>query len=188
MDASVADTGQVAGRIEDIPPAADIINQMWTGCREALAATADRIGRWLGLARTGLDVELDPFAVDFCDAHVRGVGRAFRAGEVTVELPAYLHFHSGRTAHIRRMKARLARDDVNDRLCCSPRFDSRTWIKMRPDRRLLDADAVRAFCSGKLAHYKIPRYVHIVDEFPTTATGKVRKVDMRAETIRLLGL
>lgn len=44
MDASVANTGQVAGRIEDIPPAADIIKQMWTGCRRVLAATADRLG------------------------------------------------------------------------------------------------------------------------------------------------
>jgi enoyl-[acyl-carrier protein] reductase II len=44
MDASVANTGQVAGRIEDIPPAADIIKQMWIGCREVLAATADRLG------------------------------------------------------------------------------------------------------------------------------------------------
>ena len=43
MDASVANTGQVAGRIEDIPPAADIIEQMWTGCRRVLAATADRL-------------------------------------------------------------------------------------------------------------------------------------------------
>jgi enoyl-[acyl-carrier protein] reductase II len=43
MDASVANTGQVAGRIEDIPPAADIIKQK-AGCREVLAATADRLG------------------------------------------------------------------------------------------------------------------------------------------------
>lgn len=42
MDASVANTGQVAGRIEDLPPAADIIKGMWAGCREVLAATADR--------------------------------------------------------------------------------------------------------------------------------------------------
>ena len=59
---------------------------------------------------------------------------------------------------------------------------------MRPGRRPLNTDAVRAFSSGKLAHYKIPRYVRIVDEFPMTVTGKVRKVDMRAETVRLLGL
>ena len=44
MDASVANTGQVAGRIEDVRPAADIIKQMWTGCRDMLAATMDRLG------------------------------------------------------------------------------------------------------------------------------------------------
>ncbi|OBG36155.1 nitronate monooxygenase family protein [Mycobacterium sp. E3198] len=44
MGASVANTGQVAGRIDDIAPAADIITRMWTGCREALAATIDRLG------------------------------------------------------------------------------------------------------------------------------------------------
>jgi fatty-acyl-CoA synthase len=62
------------------------------------------------------------------------------------------------------------------------------WIRMKPDRDPLDADAVRSFAAGKLAHYKIPRYVHIVDEFPMTVTGKVRKVDMRKESVRLLGL
>ena len=62
------------------------------------------------------------------------------------------------------------------------------WIRMKPDRPGLDADAVRAFATGKLAHYKIPRYVHIVDEFPMTVTGKVRKVEMREESTKLLGL
>lgn len=62
------------------------------------------------------------------------------------------------------------------------------WIKMRSGRAPLDAAAVRAYATDKLAHYKIPRYVHIVEEFPMTVTGKVRKVDMRAESIRLLGL
>jgi fatty-acyl-CoA synthase len=62
------------------------------------------------------------------------------------------------------------------------------WIRMKPGRPPLDADAVRAFANDKLAHYKIPRYVHVVDEFPMTVTGKVRKVDMRKESVRLLGL
>jgi len=62
------------------------------------------------------------------------------------------------------------------------------WIRMKPGRPPLDAEAVRAFAAGKLAHYKIPRYVHVVDEFPMTITGKVRKVDMREETVKLLGL
>jgi fatty-acyl-CoA synthase len=62
------------------------------------------------------------------------------------------------------------------------------WIRMKAGRAALDADAVRAFAKGKLAHYKIPRYVHIVDEFPMTVTGKVRKVEMREETVKVLGL
>jgi fatty-acyl-CoA synthase len=62
------------------------------------------------------------------------------------------------------------------------------WIRMKPGRPALDAESVRAFATGKLAHYKIPRYVHVVDEFPMTITGKVRKVDMREETVKLLGL
>jgi fatty-acyl-CoA synthase len=62
------------------------------------------------------------------------------------------------------------------------------WIRMKPGRPALDADAVRAFATGKVAHQKIPRYVHVVDEFPMTVTGKVRKVDMRAESARLFEL
>jgi len=60
------------------------------------------------------------------------------------------------------------------------------WIRMKPGRPPLDADAVRAFAAGKLAHYKIPRYVRVVDEFPVTVTGKVRKVEMREQSARLL--
>jgi fatty-acyl-CoA synthase len=60
------------------------------------------------------------------------------------------------------------------------------WIKIRPGRPALDLESVRAFASGKLAHYKIPRYVRIVDAFPMTVTGKIRKVDMRDLTVRLL--
>jgi len=62
------------------------------------------------------------------------------------------------------------------------------WVRLRPGAAPLDADAVRAFCTGKLAHYKIPRYVHVVDEFPMTVTGKVRKVEMRAAAVEILGL
>jgi len=62
------------------------------------------------------------------------------------------------------------------------------WLKMRPDTTPLDADAVRAFATGRLAHYKIPRYVMVVDEFPMTVTGKIRKVQMREEAAAELGL
>jgi fatty-acyl-CoA synthase len=62
------------------------------------------------------------------------------------------------------------------------------WVKLRPGAPELTADGVRAFASGRLAHYKIPRYVLVVDEFPMTVSGKVRKIEMRARSIELLGL
>ncbi|PTR31395.1 fatty-acyl-CoA synthase [Rhodococcus sp. OK519] len=60
------------------------------------------------------------------------------------------------------------------------------WIRMREGAGPLDADKVREFCAGRLAHYKIPRYVHVVDEFPMTVTGKVRKVEMRERSLELI--
>ncbi|HWG13454.1 MAG TPA: AMP-binding protein [Streptosporangiaceae bacterium] len=62
------------------------------------------------------------------------------------------------------------------------------WVRMRDGAEPLTTEAVREFCSGKVARYKIPRYVHVVDEFPMTVTGKIRKVEMREKSIGLLGL
>ena len=60
------------------------------------------------------------------------------------------------------------------------------WVRMRPGATPLTAEALREFCLGKLAHYKIPRYVYITDEFPMTVTGKVRKVEMRERSTEIL--
>ncbi|WP_043641166.1 AMP-binding protein [Nonomuraea candida] len=62
------------------------------------------------------------------------------------------------------------------------------WVVMRPGAAPLTAERVREYCSGRLAHYKIPRYVHVVDAFPLTVTGKIRKVEMRERSVELLGL
>ncbi|MEP7034324.1 MAG: AMP-binding protein [Dermatophilaceae bacterium] len=62
------------------------------------------------------------------------------------------------------------------------------WVVMRPGSEPLTTEGVRAFCEGRLAHYKVPRYVHVVDGFPMTVTGKIRKVEMRAEALEILGL
>ncbi|MFF1905669.1 AMP-binding protein [Kitasatospora sp. NPDC058218] len=62
------------------------------------------------------------------------------------------------------------------------------WIRLRPGAPELTAPALREFCSGRIAHYKIPRYVHLVEEFPMTVTGKIRKVEMREQAVALLGL
>jgi fatty-acyl-CoA synthase len=61
------------------------------------------------------------------------------------------------------------------------------WVIARPAADL-DEDAVREFCRGRLAHYKVPRYVMFVDEFPMTVTGKVQKFKMRESSIEQLGL
>jgi fatty-acyl-CoA synthase len=62
------------------------------------------------------------------------------------------------------------------------------WIRMKPDRTPLDASTLSAYCAGRLAHYKIPRYVVVVEEFPMTVTGKVRKIEMRERSVEFLGL
>ncbi|MCM6776331.1 AMP-binding protein [Nocardia sp. CDC159] len=59
------------------------------------------------------------------------------------------------------------------------------WLRMREGAAALDAAALREFCAGKLAHFKIPRYVHVVEEFPMTVTGKIRKVEMREISAQL---
>jgi len=62
------------------------------------------------------------------------------------------------------------------------------WIRIRQGADPLDAAALKQFATGKLAHFKIPRYVLVVDAFPMTVTGKVRKVEMRERSIHELGL
>jgi fatty-acyl-CoA synthase len=61
------------------------------------------------------------------------------------------------------------------------------WVKLRPGSTLT-AEQVRAFCTGKIAHYKIPRYVRMSDSFPMTVTGKVQKFKMRETSVTELGL
>jgi fatty-acyl-CoA synthase len=62
------------------------------------------------------------------------------------------------------------------------------WVHLREGAAPLTADALREFCVGRLAHYKVPRYVKVVDAFPMTVTGKVRKVEMREVSVEELGL
>ncbi|HEX3814790.1 MAG TPA: AMP-binding protein [Mycobacteriales bacterium] len=62
------------------------------------------------------------------------------------------------------------------------------WVRLRPGAPDLTPAALRDYCTDRLAHYKIPRYVHVVEEFPMTITGKIRKVEMREISVDLLGL
>ncbi|MFO1179440.1 MAG: AMP-binding protein [Ottowia sp.] len=61
------------------------------------------------------------------------------------------------------------------------------WIIAKPGQQL-DEDEVRAFCKGKIAHYKVPRYIRFVDAFPMTVTGKIQKFKIREAMVRELGI
>jgi fatty-acyl-CoA synthase len=61
------------------------------------------------------------------------------------------------------------------------------WVRLRTGEEL-DLDQLKAFCDGKIAHYKVPRYLEIVQQFPMTITGKVRKVEMREISAARLGM
>jgi fatty-acyl-CoA synthase len=61
------------------------------------------------------------------------------------------------------------------------------WVKLRPGQDLTEQD-LRAYCTGKIAHFKIPRYLRITGDFPMTVTGKVQKFKMREVSIAELSL
>jgi len=61
------------------------------------------------------------------------------------------------------------------------------WIRTRDGKSLTEQD-IRDFCEGRISHFKVPRYIRFVDEFPMTVTGKVRKFQMRDAMIAELGL
>ncbi|HSP39095.1 MAG TPA: AMP-binding protein [Frankiaceae bacterium] len=61
------------------------------------------------------------------------------------------------------------------------------WVRRREGASLTE-DEVRDYCHGQLAHYKVPKYVRFVDEFPMTITGKIQKYKMRETSIDQLGL
>ncbi|MNI93802.1 Short-chain-fatty-acid--CoA ligase [compost metagenome] len=61
------------------------------------------------------------------------------------------------------------------------------WIRLKEDHAL-DEDAVKVFCRGSIAHYKIPRYIRFVTSFPMTVSGKVQKFSMREAMIKELGI
>jgi fatty-acyl-CoA synthase len=61
------------------------------------------------------------------------------------------------------------------------------WIIPKPGQTL-SADEVRDFCKGQIAHYKVPKYIQFVTEFPMTVTGKIQKFKIREAMKHQLGL
>jgi fatty-acyl-CoA synthase len=61
------------------------------------------------------------------------------------------------------------------------------WIGLKKDASL-NEEQLKEFCHGKIAHYKVPRYVRFGHDFPMTVTGKIQKYKMREVSIKELGL
>ena len=61
------------------------------------------------------------------------------------------------------------------------------WVRLRPGVAATEEE-IKAFCRDQIAHYKVPRYVKFVDEFPMTVTGKIQKFIMRERSVAELGL
>jgi fatty-acyl-CoA synthase len=61
------------------------------------------------------------------------------------------------------------------------------WVRLRQGATL-SVEELREYCAGRIAHFKVPRYLTVVDEFPMTVTGKIQKYKMREQAIADLGL
>jgi len=139
---------------------------------EAKTREAIDAGGWM---RTGDLATIDD------DGYCRIVGRikdmVIRGGENVYprEVEEFLHRHPD----IQDVQVIGVPDEKYGEEICA-------WIIPRPGTKL-DEDTVRAFCRDQIAHYKVPRYIRMVTEFPTTVTGKVQKFQMRQQMIEELG-
>ena len=139
------------------------------------AKTAEAIdqGRWM---HTG------DLAVMDRDGYLNIVGRikdmVIRGGENVYprEVEEFLYSHP---AVVDVQVVGVPDEKYGEELCA--------WVIVK-DGESLSHDDVKAFCQGKLAHFKIPRYVIVATEFPMTVTGKIQKFKMREDSITQLGL
>jgi fatty-acyl-CoA synthase len=146
------------------------------------------LGYWNDAERTAEAIDSDGWmhtgdlATMDADGYVKIVGRikdmVIRGGENVYprEIEEFLYSHPA-VADIQVIG--VPDERYGEELCA--------WVIVR-DGRSLTAEDLREFCTGKLAHFKVPRYVMVVEEFPMTVTGKVQKFKMREDSIEQLGL
>ncbi|AUS14025.1 AMP-binding protein [Bacillus stercoris] len=65
--------------------------------------------------------------------------------------------------------------------------EAAAWIKLK-DGKSVSSDELKAYCKGKIARHKIPRYVIFTDDYPMTASGKIQKYKLREKTIEMFNL
>jgi fatty-acyl-CoA synthase len=148
------------------------VMQGYWGDPEHTASSIDRAG-WM---HTGDLATLDDEG--FCNIVGRLKDIIVRGGENISprEIEEYLYTHP----KIETVQIFGVPDEKYGEAVCA-------WIRLRTGEEL-DEAGLRKFCDGNIAHYKVPRYVRFVDEFPMTVTGKIQKFAMRDEMTRRLGL
>jgi fatty-acyl-CoA synthase len=146
------------------------------------------IGYWDEPDKTAEAIDADGFmhtgdlAVMDADGYLSIVGRSkdmvIRGGENVYprEVEEFLYTHPD---IVDAQVIGVPDDKYGEELCA--------WVRLR-EGATLDAEALREFCRGKLAHFKVPRYVRVTDDFPMTVTGKVQKYKMREASVDELGL
>ena len=116
------------------------------------------------------------------NGYVRVVGRIkdmiIRGGENVYprEIEEYLHTHP---AVLDVQVVGLPDERYGEEVCA--------WVRLRPAASLTE-EQLKDHCRGQIAHYKVPRYVVFVDEYPTTVTGKVQKFRLRELGVERFGL
>jgi fatty-acyl-CoA synthase len=121
-------------------------------------------------------------ALETPDGYYRITGRIkdmiIRGGENVYprEIEEYLHTHP---AILDVQVIGLPDERYGEEVCA--------WVRLRPGAALTEGQ-LKDFCRGRIAHYKVPRYVVFVDEYPTTVTGKVQKFRLRELGIEHFGL
>jgi fatty-acyl-CoA synthase len=129
-----------------------------------------------GWMRTGDLATLD--ADGYCNIVGRVKDMVIRGGENIYprEVEEFLYTHP---AVLDVQCFGIPDDKYGEELCA--------WIRLRPGHSLTEAE-VREYCTGRIAHFKIPRHVRFVDSYPMTVTGKVQKFKMRERMAQELGV
>ena len=99
-----------------------------------------------------------------------------RRKHLSAQIEEYLHTHP---AILDVQVVGLPDERFGEEVCA--------WVRLRPGAALTE-EQLKDYCRGRIAHYKVPRYVVFVDEYPTTVTGKVQKFRLRELGVERFGL
>ncbi len=190
IDKRVGTVGRVHPHVEVKvvdPETGDVVERGQSGefCTRGYSVM---IGYWNDEERTAEAVDLDGWmhtgdlAVMDDDGYLNIVGRIkdmiIRGGENVYprEVEEFLYTHPDiRDVQVVGVPDRKYGEEVM------------AWVQAEPGA-VLDQEEIREFCRGQIAHYKIPRYVSVIDEFPMTVTGKIQKFILRDNAIEQLDL